>query len=456
MKPERWQQINHLFQSATDCTPEQRAVFLDEACHGDESLRHQVESLVFAYERTEHFIETPAFEVAPELLISEKGAALIEELIGHYRIESLIGVGGMGEVYLARDERLGRKVALKLLPDQFTADDTQIRRFETEARAASALNHPNILTVYEISSDADRRFIATEFVEGVTLRAWLARGRIILRDALEVAVQVASGLAAAHETGVVHRDIKPENIMLRPDGYVKVLDFGIAKLSEPARGRYSLAGGQQPATDLRDAGKMALHDTRPGLLLGTTRYMSPEQTRGEQADARSDIWSLGVVIYEMVAGIPPFRGETPSDCVASILMTEPPPLSGILSASRTDPSCGDPNVPLKLESILKKALCKNRDARYQTSKEMLADLRSLKAELDTEVFPIQTRTRQKYRQQNQTTETRRVTYPGGCRSGSRRVRVFCLSPAANGAHSACGPKFSFEPGSREEHCSASV
>jgi serine/threonine protein kinase/tetratricopeptide (TPR) repeat protein len=368
MKPERWTQINDLFQSATDCGPEQRAVFLDGACGGDESLRREVESLVVAYERTENFIETPAFEVAPELLISETSDAVIGELIGHYRIEALIGVGGMGEVYLARDERLGRKVALKLLPEELTADETQVSRFKTEARAASALNHPNILTVYEISSEGNRHFIATEFIEGVTLRAWLSRGKINLGDGLEVAVQVASGVAAAHETGVVHRDIKPENIMLRPDGYVKVLDFGIAKLSE-----------QQTAANRGDVGKMDVHQTRLGLVLGTGRYMSPEQARGEKADARSDIWSLGVVIYEMVAGVPPFQGETPSDCIACILMTEPPSLSGTV-----------PDIPPKLESIVKRALRKNRDARYQTSKEMLVDLRSLKAELDTKAFPFQT------------------------------------------------------------------
>ena len=371
MKPERWQQINDLFQSATDCMPEQRDGFLEEACRGDERLRREVKSLVVAYERTENFIETPAFEVVPELLVNENSCTLIGELIGHYRIESLIGVGGMGEVYRARDEQLGRKVALKLLPRQLTADETQVSRFKTEARAASALNHPNILTVYEIGSDGDRQFIATEFIEGITLRAWLSRAKISLHDALDVAIQVASGLAAAHEAGVVHRDIKPENIMLRPDGYVKVLDFGIAKLNE-----------QQAAADRCFTGKMAIHQTQPGLVLGTVRYMSPEQTRGDKADARSDIWNLGVVIYEMIAGIPPFQGETPSDCIAAILMTEPPALSGTLL-----------DVPVKLESILKKAFHKNRDARYQTSKEILADLRSLKAELDAKWLPFQTAAR---------------------------------------------------------------
>ena len=232
MKAERWKQVNDLFQSAVERAPEERAAFLDEACHGDEGLRREVGSLLTSHERSENFIELPAFEVAPELVTNESAGALVGKLIGHYRIESLIGVGGMGEVYLARDERLGRKAALKLLPDSLTTDETQLSRFKNEARSASALNHPNILTVYEIGAEGDRLFIATEFIEGITLRASLARGRIDPRAALEIVVQVASALAAAHEAGVVHRDIKPENIMLRPDGYAKVLDFGIAKLTE--------------------------------------------------------------------------------------------------------------------------------------------------------------------------------------------------------------------------------
>ena len=360
MNAERWQQVNDLFHSAAERAPEDRAAFLDEACHGDKGLCCEVESLLASYERAENFIESPAFEIAPELLTKDMAGALVGELIGHYRIESLIGVGGMGEVYLARDGRLGRKVALKVLSKRLTADETQLSRFETEARSASALNHPNILTVYEIGAEGNRQFIATEFIEGTTLRASLACGRMNLHAALEIVVQVASALAAAHETGVVHRDIKPENIMLRPDGYAKVLDFGIAKLTE-----------RRPASEHYELGTTAVLQTRPGLVLGTAHYMSPEQTRRQKVDARSDIWSLGVVLYEMVAGIPPFRGETPSDCIASILKTEPPPLSSVFS-----------DVPLKLESILQKALRKNRDERYQTIKEMLADLRNLKGEAE--------------------------------------------------------------------------
>src|SRR5947199_7169932 len=247
----------------------------------------------------------------------------------------------MGEVYLARDERLGRKAALKLLPDSLTTDETQLSRFKNEARTASSLNHPNILTVYEIGAEGNRQFIATEFIEGMTLRVSIARGRINPHAALEIAVQVASALAAAHEAGVVHRDIKPENIMLRPDGYVKVLDFGIAKLTE-----------QQSASDQHDPATTTLLQTHPGLVMGTARYVSPEQTRGQSTDARSDIWNLGVVLYEMVGGIPPFPGETPSDCIASILTTEPPPLSSVA-----------PGVSTELQSIVQKALRKNRNER---------------------------------------------------------------------------------------------
>src|SRR6478735_12288391 len=226
MKTERWNKVIDLFQSALEHAPEERAAFLNEACHDDEDMRREVESLLASHERAENFIEVPAFKAAPEFVPHDTADALVGKLIGHYRIESLIGVGGMGEVYLARDERLGRKTALKLLPDSLTTDEAQLSRFKNEARTASALNHPNILTVYEIGAEGSVRFIATEFIEGITLRAALASGKMRAQRALEIAVQVASALAAAHEAGVVHRDIKPENIMLRPDGYVKVLDFG--------------------------------------------------------------------------------------------------------------------------------------------------------------------------------------------------------------------------------------
>jgi serine/threonine protein kinase/Tfp pilus assembly protein PilF len=374
MNAERWKQVNDLFQSTVERAPEERAAFLEEACNDDEGMRREVESLLTSYEQAENFIEVPAFEVAPELVTNDRAGALVGKLIGHYRIESLIGIGGMGEVYLARDERLGRKAALKLLPNSLTTDETQLSRFKNEARSASALNHPNILTVYEIGAEGKVQFIATEFIEGVTIRASLGCGRMNPHRAVEIAVQVASALAAAHDAGVVHRDIKPENIMLRPDGYVKVLDFGIAKLTEQSR-----------ASDDDTTGTTALLQTRPGLVLGTAHYMSPEQARGQKVDARSDIWSLGVVLYEMLAGSPPFRGETPSDCIAAILTAEPPPLSGV-----------SPGVPLELESILQKALRKNSDERYQTIREMLAELRILKGKLQAEDSLSQTKPRAEF------------------------------------------------------------
>jgi serine/threonine protein kinase/tetratricopeptide (TPR) repeat protein len=356
MKSERWQQINDLFQLATERTGKERAAFLDEACHGDQSLRRELESLIASSERAENFIESPAFEVAPELLTNDgRAGALVGESIGHYRIESLIGVGGMGEVYLARDELLGRKVALKFLPESLTANEAQLNRVEYEARTASALNHPNILTVHEIGVDGRRHFIATEFIEGETLRTVLARGKLDPRKALNIAVQVGSALAAAHKSGVLHRDIKPENIMLRPDGYAKVLDFGIAKLID-----------QRPASGNHDAGAMAGLETRRGLVIGTVRYMSPEQARGEPVDARTDIWSFGVVLYEMLAGKPPFEGETPSDCIAAVLKKEP---SGLASEARQGPP--------RFEQITQKALRKDKQERYQSVEEMLADLRRL-------------------------------------------------------------------------------
>jgi eukaryotic-like serine/threonine-protein kinase len=359
MKPESWQQITELYHATVAHPPEERRSFLDQACEGDEELRSQVERLVAAHEHSSDFIESPAFADAPELLIPGQPGALAGQRIGHYRVEALLGAGGMGEVYLARDEQLGRKVALKLLPEHLTADETQLNRFKREARTASALNHPNILTVHEIGVDGSRHFIATEFIEGETLRATMRRRRLDLREVLDIAVQIGSALAAAHKSGVLHRDIKPENIMLRHDAYIKVLDFGIAKLIEQER-------------TVPQAETLAMTLTEKGMLLGTSHYMSPEQARGKQVDARTDIWSFGVVLYEMIAGVPPFKGETASDCIAALLKTEPPPLA--LNA---------PDVPAQVEQIVLKALRKEREERYQSVEEMLAELRGVKDALET-------------------------------------------------------------------------
>ncbi|MEJ7576850.1 MAG: protein kinase [Pyrinomonadaceae bacterium] len=273
---------------------------------------------------------------------------------------SLLGAGGMGEVYLAEDLMLGRRIALKLLP-QFTLSADRVRRFEQEARAASALNHPNIVTIHEIGRSHSAHFIATEFVDGVTLREHMANTRMTIGEVLDIAVQVASALSAAHEAGIVHRDIKPENVMLRRDRLVKVLDFGLAKLAL-----------QQVAAVDSQAPTKSMVKTNPGVVMGTVGYMSPEQGRGAEVDARTDIWSLGVVLYEMVSGHAPFEGETPSHVTVSILESEPPPLSH------------HAEVPAELERIVTKALRKNKKERYQTARDMALDLKSLKEELEVE------------------------------------------------------------------------
>ena len=282
--------------------------------------------------------------------------------LGPYRILSLLGAGGMGEVYLAEDTRLKRRVALKVLPGEFTQDEERLRRFQQEAQSASALNHPNILMIFEIGEADSTHYIATEFIEGETLRQHLEKAPMHLREVSTVSIQIASALASAHSAGIIHRDLKPENVMLRPDGYVKVLDFGLAKLVEP-----------QSSMIESDAPTVANVVTEPGTVLGTVFYMSPEQARGVVVDPRSDIFSLGVVIYEMVAGRPPFNGETASDVVVSILKTETAPLERF-----------SPEVSPKLQWIVSKALRKDRDERYQTAKELLGDLKNLERDLDLE------------------------------------------------------------------------
>ncbi|MBS1786487.1 MAG: SUMF1/EgtB/PvdO family nonheme iron enzyme [Acidobacteria bacterium] len=362
---ERQERIKQLYGEALERDATGRAAFLAEVCGDDFELRRELESLLGFEAEAANFIETPAVELAAELLAEEVAESKAGRLIGSYRILSKLGAGGMGEVWLAEDLRLKRKVALKLLPAPFIADTERVRRFEREARAASALNHPNILTIHEIGQTQDfggsTHFIATEFVEGQTLRQRLQQAKLSVGEALDIAAQIASALAAAHAAGIVHRDIKPENVMLRPDGYVKVLDFGLARITQRSAGTdVSRAPTQSAQTD-------------PGLILGTVGYMSPEQVRGEELDARTDIFSLGVVLYEMLAGSRPFKGATTADAIAALLEREPPPLSANLS-----------EVPAQLQQIVSRALKKDRSARYPQCEELFNDLKSLREELSFE------------------------------------------------------------------------
>jgi serine/threonine protein kinase len=355
MTPERYQQIGAIYNEAVDLDTSEREAFLAQACAGDEELRREVLSLIEADQESKNFISSPALEVAAELLAQDKRKEIVGKQIKHFEILSLLGVGGMGEVYLAQDTQLRRKVALKLLPTAFTQNRDLVKRFRREARAASALNHPNIITIYEIGELNDLHFIATEYIEGETLRERLMREQLPLSEVIDIAIQITRALVAAHQEGIIHRDIKPENIMLRPDGYVKVLDFGLAKLTE-----------QQTLTDItrRTSG---LSTSEPGLVMGTVAYMSPEQVRGLPVDTRTDIFSLGVVLYEMTIGRSPFKGATPSDVIAAVLKTEPQPFADFSIP-----------IPNKFSNIVSKALCKNRDERYQSAKELLDDIKSIK------------------------------------------------------------------------------
>jgi eukaryotic-like serine/threonine-protein kinase len=375
VKPERWHKVKELLASALELEPEERASFLKQACGDDEELGSEVESLLSSHEPGDSFMETPAVGATAKSLVGEPVEPLIGQYIGPYEIISELGRGGMGDVYLAQDGRLRRPVALKLLPQHFTIDVERVRRFEQEAHAASALNHPNIVTIHEIGHTDSIHFITTEFIDGMTLRDRIAgssarvagngnpvaRRALELSEALDIAAQIASALTVAHDAGIVHRDIKPENVMLRRDGFVKVLDFGLAKLklSEVA------------ASETGPSDKLRLN-TQPGMVMGTVQYMSPEQARGQEVDPRTDIWSLGVVLYEMVTGRVPFGGETPSHVIVSILESQAPRIAH------------DREVPAELEEIVSKALRKDREQRYQTADDLALDLKSLKQDLEVE------------------------------------------------------------------------
>ena len=361
MTPERWQQVKELFNAALECDAGQRTAFLQQACSGDVTLQQQVESLLAMHESSDRLLDGSVGALAAELLTQAQPPPLVGQSLGVYQVERHVGRGGMGEVYLARDTRLGRPVAVKLLPASFHQDPDRVRRFQQEARATSLLNHPNIVTIHEVAESAGLRFIVSEFVEGKTLREMIKAASLKLDQALDIVIQTASALAAAHQAGIVHRDIKPENIMVRPDGYVKVLDFGLAKLSERLPQKMP---GEQQADAAASSSELS---TQTGTVMGTVKYMSPEQARGQRVDHRTDIFSLGIVLYETITGRPPFEGETASHTIVAILEQEPQPISAYA-----------PDAPAELQEVIDSALRKNREDRYRTVGAMLNDLKEVR------------------------------------------------------------------------------
>ena len=354
MTADNWQWAKDIFNAALDLDVGKRQNYLSVACDGDAELRRVVEDLLSSYESK--FLEAPAAFVD-----KETGARLpAGTMLGRYEIVRMLGSGGMGEVYLAKDGQLGRKVAIKVLNERYETDGSNVERFIQEAKAASALNHPNILTIHEIGETAGSHYIVSEFIDGKTLREIIASRRLNLSKVIDISIQIAGALSAAHAARIIHRDIKPENIIVRDDGYVKVLDFGLAKLMP-----------QQPSFVGLEEETVRQNLTAEGLILGTVSYMSPEQAKGERVDERTDLFSLGIVIFEMVTGRTPFAGASMPEALANLIKTDPVPLSTFA----TDV------LPDELQRIITKVLCKNPDERYQSANELVAELKELKEKL---------------------------------------------------------------------------
>ena len=316
-----------------------------DACDGDDDLRREVEALLAYEEEAEHFIEGPAVEVAAKEMARDSGPSLLGKQVSHYQVLTLLGAGGMGEVYLARDTRLDRTVALKILPASVASDEDRMRRFEREAKAASALNHPNVATIYDVGEAGGIRFIAMENVEGQTLGSRIDEQSPEPDEIIQIALQVADALSEAHGKGITHRDIKPANIMLTPRGQVKVLDFGLAKITRPE--------GEAAGVDLTTA-------TLPGLVMGTIQYMSPEQVLGREVDHRTDIFSLGVVLYQMATGRRAFERPTAAETMAAILRDEPPKPTQINKNRATRTGTGDHSLSRendRMSDISRRAIC---------------------------------------------------------------------------------------------------
>ena len=394
MANDNWQKVREIFDSALRRKPEERQNFVHEACDGNKTLLAEVQSLLASLDSAESFMETPAVAKVAEVIEAETKKLETGRCFGHYEIIKQIGAGGMGEVYLVKDKKLDRQVAIKILNEKFSGHESNLNRFISEAKAASALNHPNILVIHEIGADGDVHFIVSEFIKGKTLRERMVRtaggsGRVVggnqstqrandyppataggsdsytlkLAEILDYSIQIANALSAAHEARLIHRDIKPENIMIRPDGFVKVLDFGLAKLVR--RENKSILGLEEST--------IRQNQTAKGVILGTVNYMSPEQAKGERVDERTDIFSLGVLVYEMIGGRTPFAGDSTAETFANLINQEPQPLSRFIE-----------NIPPELERIVSKMLRKGKDERYQTMKGLLADLKELRENLSLE------------------------------------------------------------------------
>ena len=357
MEPNRWKKIKGVFDAALEIEPAEREQFLDNSCASDPELRKDVQNLIDSFEEAGSFIEQPAAGEVASLILEPKQTLATGQRFAHYEILRHIGSGGMGEVYLAKDTKLDRQVAIKILNEQFSRDKSNLERFIREAKTASGLNHPNILVIHEIGEEDGSKYIVSEFIEGKTLRGVAEDPSMRISDLLDIATQIVGAMTAAHRANIVHRDLKPENIMIRPDGYVKILDFGLAKLVE------------QKVVGFEDA-TARQNQTAKGVILGTVNYMSPEQAKGEKVDERTDIFSFGVLFYEMIAGRTPFAGDSMSESFANLINKEPQPLSRFST-----------NVPDELQRISAKTLQKNKDERYQTMKDLLTDLKGLRENL---------------------------------------------------------------------------
>lgn len=360
MTPERWRQIERLYHEALEHPPGDRAAFLAEASAGDDELRREVESLLASEEQTGNFIESPPEDVIAGMIAEEQAHSILERTLGHYKIQSMLGAGGMGEVYRARDTRLDRDVAVKILPEHLAGSPEAFERFEREAKAVAALSHPNILSIFDFGTEDGVSYAVMELLEGETLRERLRGGAIPWKEVVEIGVHICEGLAAAHARGIIHRDLKPENLFLTRDGQVKILDFGIARVK------------REIAPDAETLKKTA---TRPGTILGTIGYMSPEQVRGEPADAPSDLFSLGCVLYEIVSGKPPFASATTAETIAAILKEEPPALT----------ASGKP-IPAGLERLIRGCLEKRSSARLQSAHDLARELKAISGEAPAPVL----------------------------------------------------------------------